>query len=269
MDENNDAGKRLCPACGGEIPSDARPGICPRCVLRGVADEVVETEEATRTAAQRGMPPPSLDEISAAFPQFEVLELIGSGGMGAVFKVRQPRLERVVALKVLPRALASDAHCTERFTREARALDAIEAEQASVRQFEVLKAGSMARRWIPPGARPRPTWGSAKVRSRSPFTASANDFVSASAARSPKPLPARTKSRRNWTTRSRSWERARGKQPRARSHATISLMTRPATSVSRKRRPLCLKVSFLWSRPRRWRMVAWRSWISTLSITAR
>jgi RNA polymerase sigma-70 factor (ECF subfamily) len=45
----------------------------------------------------------------------------------------------VVALKVLPRALASDAHFTERFTREARALDAIEAEQASVRQFEVLK----------------------------------------------------------------------------------------------------------------------------------
>jgi tRNA A-37 threonylcarbamoyl transferase component Bud32 len=68
------------------------------------------------------MEPPSLEEIREAFPQFEILELIGSGGMGAVFKVRQPKLDRLVALKVLPKSLAGDERFTERFTREARAL---------------------------------------------------------------------------------------------------------------------------------------------------
>ncbi len=38
---------------------------------------------------------PSIEEVRAAFPQFEVIELIGRGGMGAVFKARQPQLDRV------------------------------------------------------------------------------------------------------------------------------------------------------------------------------
>jgi serine/threonine protein kinase len=55
-------------------------------------------------------------------PQLEVLELIGTGGMGAVYKARQPSLDRVVALKILPTEIGADPAFTQRFTREAQAL---------------------------------------------------------------------------------------------------------------------------------------------------
>jgi serine/threonine protein kinase len=61
-------------------------------------------------------------EAAAAFPQLEIVELVGHGGMGVVYKARQPRLDRLVALKLLPQSLAADAAFAERFNREARVL---------------------------------------------------------------------------------------------------------------------------------------------------
>ncbi|MEQ1860607.1 MAG: protein kinase [Chthoniobacteraceae bacterium] len=60
--------------------------------------------------------------MRTAFPNLEVAELIGSGGMGAVFKARQPQLDRFVALKILPAELAGRGGFSERFQREAQAL---------------------------------------------------------------------------------------------------------------------------------------------------
>jgi tRNA A-37 threonylcarbamoyl transferase component Bud32 len=65
---------------------------------------------------------PSLEELAPLFPQLEILELLGQGGMGAVYKARQPRLDRLVALKILPSEAVRDPAFAERFEREARAL---------------------------------------------------------------------------------------------------------------------------------------------------
>ncbi len=66
---------------------------------------------------------PEVAAVSAAFPQLEILELIGQGGMGWVFKARQPKLNRLVALKLLPASLTErDASFAGRFEREGQLL---------------------------------------------------------------------------------------------------------------------------------------------------
>lgn len=67
-------------------------------------------------------PPPALDEIARHFPQFEILECLGRGGMGVVYKARQPKLNRLVALKILAPEKVADTKFSERFQREAQAL---------------------------------------------------------------------------------------------------------------------------------------------------
>jgi len=56
---------------------------------------------------------------------YEVLAMIGAGGMGEVYKARDAKLDRMVALKLLPAALASDAALLARFDREAKAVAAL------------------------------------------------------------------------------------------------------------------------------------------------
>jgi serine/threonine protein kinase len=106
-----------CPKCGGPIPAEASQGICPKCALAAVATPT----EAGQPAGERP-PPPSLEAVATAFPQLEILELIGAGGMGAVYQARQPKLDRLVALKLLTQPLAADGAFAERFHREARVL---------------------------------------------------------------------------------------------------------------------------------------------------
>jgi serine/threonine protein kinase len=106
-----------CPQCGTPLPRGALAGLCPACLLRmGAADDTVTD------AKQKSFHPPSVAELAPLFPQLEILELIGKGGMGAVYKARQKQLDRFVALKILPPGIGDDPAFAERFAREAKAL---------------------------------------------------------------------------------------------------------------------------------------------------
>ncbi|MFT5468764.1 MAG: serine/threonine protein kinase [Verrucomicrobiales bacterium] len=102
----------ICPTCGKPIPTNAPMGVCPNCLIAVTGDtEIIGKFD-----------PPKPEELADKFPQLEILELIGRGGMGAVYKVRQRELDRVVALKILPPGIGEDPAFAERFSREARAL---------------------------------------------------------------------------------------------------------------------------------------------------
>lgn len=70
-------------------------------------------------------PPLVPEQLAPHFPQLEILECLGRGGMGVVYKARQKSLNRIVALKLLAPERVGDAKFAERFTREAQALAAL------------------------------------------------------------------------------------------------------------------------------------------------
>jgi eukaryotic-like serine/threonine-protein kinase len=169
--EESPSRARVCPRCGVTLPDNAPSGACPVCLMRlGLAgDAAGPTDEPREPSAEVALPWTPMDSTptqpgggTRAFPrsfsEYELLEEIGQGGMGVVYKARQQGLDRVVALKVIKGGTHIDSTLRERFATEARALGRIqhpnivqiyeigEEDGCPFFSMEFLEGGSLAAR---------------------------------------------------------------------------------------------------------------------------
>ena len=98
--------------------------------------------EETIAHSQARFTPLTPAELAARFPNLEVMELLGQGGMGMVYKGRQPLLDRLVAIKVIRPDFLTDDTFQQRFLSEARTLAKLR-HPFIVTVFDVLRAGDL------------------------------------------------------------------------------------------------------------------------------
>ena len=113
---------RFCPQCQQPLPANAPEGLCPQCLIKAATSPPSEPQPVTTSG--RGDITDIGDPVAVGkcLPQFEIIALLGRGGMGVVYKARQLNLDRIVALKILPPVDSQSADFVERFRREARSL---------------------------------------------------------------------------------------------------------------------------------------------------
>ncbi len=111
----------VCAKCGQVMSAEDTQGLCPVCLMSMAMNWTQATQPMTVP-----LKPPTVEELAPHFPQLEIEELIGRGGMGVVYKARQKSLDRWVALKLLMMDAEKAASFSARFATEARALAALD-----------------------------------------------------------------------------------------------------------------------------------------------
>ena len=110
----------LCATCGsGLTPGSSAAGLCAACLLTTALmsdpDSLLDDEGSLTTFAAGTM-----------LGSFRIVRVLGRGGMATVYEARDGRLDRAIALKVLPPEFLHDVRFAERFEREARVVAALE-----------------------------------------------------------------------------------------------------------------------------------------------
>ncbi len=105
--------------------------LAQKCLICAKGDSYCYPSQAwERFVSGQPAPTPRFSSTTGSFAgtrlgTYEVIELLGRGGMAEVYKGRHPRLDRTVAIKILPASLANDADFRRRFEREAKAVAAL------------------------------------------------------------------------------------------------------------------------------------------------
>ncbi|MCP5544888.1 MAG: protein kinase, partial [Akkermansiaceae bacterium] len=109
----------VCPDCGSPLPPDSPHALCAACLLRlALASQTLAGDGKSSPIS----PPLTPEEIADRFPGFEILECLGRGGMGVVYKARQKSLDRWVAIKIVAPEKHGEEMFSGRFAREAAML---------------------------------------------------------------------------------------------------------------------------------------------------